>query len=203
MFRRKLCHGINNLVPHFHISHSVQLTAFFHHSLSRRPQPTEKMRLFSESPSDSSGTNLPSSPQTPTSSSGIFSTQSDTTSVASSSSHPASSPYISSLIDQLGSTYDQLSTNIPDDPIVVGVLSALAGVGLTLGGIKGYRRYWRRIKNSNDVTGKILDEKRWIKGVVTSVGDGGEFDGPKRGIVIYVQTTSGYSTRLDRSIPCR
>ena len=26
----------------------------------------------------------------------------------------------------------------------------------------------------NDVTGSMLDRKRWIRGVVTSVGDGGE-----------------------------
>lgn len=45
---------------------------------------------------------------------------------------------------------------------------------MALGGVVGYRRYWKRIRNSNDVTGKMLDQQRWIKGVVTSVGDGGK-----------------------------
>jgi hypothetical protein len=53
------------------------------------------------------------------------------------------------------------------DPIIVGVLSAVGGIGLALGGVRGYRRYWKRIRNSNDITGGMLDSKRWIKGVVT------------------------------------
>lgn len=62
---------------------------------------------------------------------------------------------------------------LPDDPIVVGLLSALAGGALVYGGLGGYRRYWRRIRNSNDVTQKMLDSQKWIRGRVTSVGDGG------------------------------
>lgn len=67
-----------------------------------------------------------------------------------------------------------LPFTLPDDPLVVGALSAMAGMGLAAGGIAGYRRYWRRIRNANDVTGKMIDQKRWVRGVVTSVGDGGE-----------------------------
>ena len=66
-----------------------------------------------------------------------------------------------------------LPFTLPDDLLVVGALSALAGMGLAVGGIAGYRRYWRRIRNANDVTGKMIDQKRWVRGVVTSVGDGG------------------------------
>lgn len=66
------------------------------------------------------------------------------------------------------------SIPIPDDPAIIGLLSALGGIGLALGGVVGYRRYWKRIRNSNDVTGRMLDQQRWIRGVVTSVGDGGQ-----------------------------
>ena len=60
------------------------------------------------------------------------------------------------------------------DPIAVGVLSAVTALAVAGGGWYGYRTLWRRIKNVNDVTGSMLDRKKWIRGVVTSVGDGGE-----------------------------
>jgi hypothetical protein len=66
------------------------------------------------------------------------------------------------------------SISIPEDPFVLGIACALGGVGLGAGGLLGYRRYWRRIKNVNDVTNKMLDGRRWVRGIVTSVGDGGE-----------------------------
>ncbi|WVQ80677.1 hypothetical protein IAT38_002782 [Cryptococcus sp. DSM 104549] len=64
------------------------------------------------------------------------------------------------------------TSRLPQDPVVVGVLSALAATAITLGSIQGYRRYWRRIKNSDYVTTGMLDRKVWVRGVVTSVGDG-------------------------------
>ena len=67
-----------------------------------------------------------------------------------------------------------------NDPILIGALSALAGVGLALGGAKAYRRYWRRIRNADDITGPMLDNRRWIKGRITSVGDGGELCCPRQ-----------------------
>ncbi|KJA22628.1 hypothetical protein HYPSUDRAFT_138887 [Hypholoma sublateritium FD-334 SS-4] len=38
-----------------------------------------------------------------------------------------------------------------------------------------YKRYARRIKNSDWITPKLLTRKRWLKGVATSVGDGDNF----------------------------
>ncbi|KAK8858546.1 hypothetical protein IAR55_002775 [Kwoniella newhampshirensis] len=78
-----------------------------------------------------------------------------------SSSAPSSSSSTTSVLDW-----------IPKDPVAVGILSALGGTALTLGSIKGYRRYWRRIRNANSVTSGMLERKMWVKGVVTSVGDG-------------------------------
>ena len=72
-------------------------------------------------------------------------------------------------------SWDELPKSLPKDPLVLGALGALGGVGLTFGSLHFYRRCWRRIKNPNDVTGRMLDQKRWVKGVVTSVGDGGEY----------------------------
>ena len=60
------------------------------------------------------------------------------------------------------------------DPVAVGVLSAVAALGIAGGGWYSYRTLWRRIRNVNDVTGAMLDKQKWIRGVVTSVGDGGE-----------------------------
>ncbi|KAK4689529.1 micrococcal nuclease, partial [Tremellales sp. Uapishka_1] len=65
-----------------------------------------------------------------------------------------------------------LLSYIPKDPVIVGILSAVLASGVTIGGIKGYRRYWRRLRNTDYVTSSMLDKKRWINGVVTSVGDG-------------------------------
>ncbi|WRT67742.1 uncharacterized protein IL334_004714 [Kwoniella shivajii] len=61
---------------------------------------------------------------------------------------------------------------IPKDPVIVGIISAAGATALTLGSIAGYRRYWRRIRNANSVTTGMLERKTWIRGVVTSVGDG-------------------------------
>jgi hypothetical protein len=43
----------------------------------------------------------------------------------------------------------------------------VAATTLTVGGLAGYRRYWRRIRNSDYVTSGMLDRKKWIKGRVT------------------------------------
>ncbi|KAF5341528.1 hypothetical protein D9758_012568 [Tetrapyrgos nigripes] len=55
---------------------------------------------------------------------------------------------------------------------------ALGSAVSLLGGIAGHRlyaRYFRRIQNSNWITPDILHKKRWIKGVVTDVGDADNF----------------------------
>ena len=64
---------------------------------------------------------------------------------------------------------------LPEDPIALAAVSSLIAVSLTLGALGGYRRYWRRIRNSDYVTSRMLDRKVWVRGIVTSVGDGGEF----------------------------
>jgi hypothetical protein len=61
-------------------------------------------------------------------------------------------------------------SSITSDPILVGVLSAVAATGLTVGGLAGYRRYWRRIRNADYVTSGILDRKKWVRGKVTRYG---------------------------------
>ncbi|KAG8908850.1 putative endonuclease lcl3 [Tulasnella sp. 403] len=63
----------------------------------------------------------------------------------------------------------------PHSPTGVGVLCAVggaAGLGLSL---KFYNRLWKRIPDARSVTSKMLAERRWIKGVVTRVGDGDNF----------------------------
>ncbi|KAK6908149.1 mitochondrial protein [Kwoniella mangroviensis CBS 10435] len=78
----------------------------------------------------------------------------------------------SSSASSSSSTKTSINDWIPKDPVVVGIISAAGATCLTLGSIAGYRRYWRRIRNANSVTTGMLDRKTWIRGVVTSVGDG-------------------------------
>ncbi|WWC70799.1 uncharacterized protein I206_104751 [Kwoniella pini CBS 10737] len=86
----------------------------------------------------------------------------------------SSSPSTSSSSSKSRSTSTSQSIKewIPKDPVVVGIISAAGATCITLGSITGYRRYWRRIRNANSVTTGMLDRKTWIRGVVTSVGDG-------------------------------
>jgi hypothetical protein len=50
-----------------------------------------------------------------------------------------------------------------------------AGGLVTTSSIVAYRRYFRRIRNSDWVLPHHVSQKRWIKGVVTSVGDNDNF----------------------------
>lgn len=59
------------------------------------------------------------------------------------------------------------TSSITNDPVLVGVISAVAAAGLTVGGLTGYRRYWRRIRNADYVTSGMLERKKWVKGIVT------------------------------------
>ncbi|KAG2079665.1 SNase-domain-containing protein [Suillus discolor] len=45
----------------------------------------------------------------------------------------------------------------------------------TLGATSVYRRYFRRLRTAEWVTPDVLRRKRWVRGVVTSVGDGDNF----------------------------
>ncbi|WVR06312.1 hypothetical protein IAU60_003342 [Kwoniella sp. DSM 27419] len=85
------------------------------------------------------------------------------------SSTPSSS---SSKTAASSSRTPSISEWIPKDPVIVAVISAAGATCITLGSIAGYRRYWRRIRNANSVTTGMLERKTWIRGVVTSVGDG-------------------------------
>ncbi|KAL7418934.1 putative endonuclease lcl3 [Cryptotrichosporon argae] len=64
---------------------------------------------------------------------------------------------------------------LPSDPAAVAALAAAAAVAATLAGVAGYRRFWRRLRNADSVSGAMLDRKAWVRGVVTSVGDGDNF----------------------------
>lgn len=59
------------------------------------------------------------------------------------------------------------------DPTTAALLSATAAAGLTLLSVKGYRRFFRRLRNADSVTGQILEKTPWVTGIVTRVGDGG------------------------------
>ncbi|KAG8964468.1 putative endonuclease lcl3 [Tulasnella sp. 419] len=52
---------------------------------------------------------------------------------------------------------------------------AALGSVLTLATLFSYKRFWKRIPNADAVPFNVLSKKRWIKGVVTSVGDGDNF----------------------------
>lgn len=61
-------------------------------------------------------------------------------------------------------------------PPSVAVLATFAlGSATAMSGILVYKRFGRRIRNSEWVTPKLLTRKRWLKGVVTSVGDADNF----------------------------
>ncbi|KIR68502.1 mitochondrial protein [Cryptococcus bacillisporus CA1873] len=64
------------------------------------------------------------------------------------------------------------SGNLGENPVFIGIGSAVGASALTLLGVMGYRRYWKRIKNADYVTSELLRRRAWIKGIVTSVGDG-------------------------------
>ncbi|UOH80910.1 hypothetical protein LQV05_003571 [Cryptococcus neoformans] len=66
------------------------------------------------------------------------------------------------------------SGNLGEDPVFIGIVSAVGASAFTLLGVMGYRRYWKRIKNADYVTSELLRRKAWVKGIVTSVGDGGK-----------------------------
>jgi len=55
-------------------------------------------------------------------------------------------------------------------------LSVLAlGSTSTIGTVFVYRRFFRRIRNGDWITPDVFAKKRWIKGVVTTVGDADNF----------------------------
>lgn len=63
----------------------------------------------------------------------------------------------------LSSTMAQISTS----PTAVAGISAVSATGLTLLSVVVYRKYIRRIRNADYVTSGMIQERKWIKGVVT------------------------------------
>ncbi|KAJ6460362.1 hypothetical protein C8R47DRAFT_1161010 [Mycena vitilis] len=67
-------------------------------------------------------------------------------------------------------------SKLNDVPSPVLVLSAFAlGSITTLSSGIMYRRYFRRLKNGDWITPDVFAKKRWVKGMVTSVGDSDNF----------------------------
>ncbi|EJT97123.1 SNase-domain-containing protein, partial [Dacryopinax primogenitus] len=64
--------------------------------------------------------------------------------------------------------------SIPSNLYVVLTTAAISSM-FTLLGVRVYARYVRRIPSSEWVNPRILAEKRWIRGKVTSVGDADNF----------------------------
>lgn len=61
-------------------------------------------------------------------------------------------------------------------PVAYLVLSGFVlGSISTLGATFVYRRYFRRLRTAEWVTPDVLQQKRWVRGVVTSVGDADNF----------------------------
>ncbi|WVQ73158.1 hypothetical protein IAR50_002722 [Cryptococcus sp. DSM 104548] len=81
-------------------------------------------------------------------------------------------PFPSLLESIKSSSSSSPLSQLPQDPVLVGIISALGASALTLGSIAAYRKYWRRIRNADSVTMGMIDRKTWVRGVVTSVGDG-------------------------------
>lgn len=59
------------------------------------------------------------------------------------------------------------SGNLGEDPVFIGIVSAVGASAFTLLGVMGYQRYWKRIKNADYVTSELLRRKAWVKGIVT------------------------------------
>jgi hypothetical protein len=56
---------------------------------------------------------------------------------------------------------------IKSSPAAVAGLSAASATGLTLLSVVVYRKYIKRIRNADYVTSGMIQERKWIKGVVT------------------------------------
>ncbi|KAG8887887.1 putative endonuclease lcl3 [Tulasnella sp. 332] len=63
----------------------------------------------------------------------------------------------------------------PTSPAAQGALAAVCGSIATLGFLWTYRRYWKRIPNAEAVPASLIARRGWVKGIVTSVGDGDNF----------------------------
>ncbi|KAJ9113097.1 hypothetical protein QFC20_001984 [Naganishia adeliensis] len=58
-------------------------------------------------------------------------------------------------------------TEITSSPAAVAALSATSATTLTLISVVVYRKYIKRIRNADYVTSGMIQERKWIKGIVT------------------------------------
>ncbi|TXT13805.1 hypothetical protein VHUM_01172 [Vanrija humicola] len=88
--------------------------------------------------------------------------------------YPAPSPLetLKAYLPSTGGT--ELPPWATDPPTVAAVSATLAVLG-TLGGVRVYRRFFKRIRNADSLSTAVLDKKPFIRGVVTRVGDGDNF----------------------------
>lgn len=101
---------------------------------------------------------VPSRPPETLLMSGSYSPQKDPQRPTQQQQFPPKPPYPSSSV---------WSGNLGENPVFIGIGSAVGASALTLLGAMGYRRYWKRIKNADYVTSELLRRRAWIKGIVT------------------------------------
>ncbi|KAJ7178853.1 hypothetical protein C8R43DRAFT_974465 [Mycena crocata] len=78
--------------------------------------------------------------------------------------------------DETQGILSRAKTQLDAIPAPLLAVSALAlGCLSTVSGTLVYRRYFRRMKNGDWVTPDVFAQKRWVKGMVTSVGDSDNF----------------------------
>jgi hypothetical protein len=78
--------------------------------------------------------------------------------------------------EEIKGLVSRAQSNLNAIPMPVLALSAFAlGSITTVSGAVVYRRYFRRIKNGDWITPDVFAKKRWVKGMVTSVGDSDNF----------------------------
>jgi len=81
-------------------------------------------------------------------------------------------------------------------PSVLALTAFALGSATAISTVLVYRRYGRRIRNVNSITPELLARKRWLKGVVTSVGDADNFK------FFHTPTLGGYTWPFKfRSVP--
>jgi hypothetical protein len=56
---------------------------------------------------------------------------------------------------------------VTSSPAAVAALSAVSATTLTLLSVVVYRKYIKRIRNADYVTSGMIQERKWIKGIVT------------------------------------
>jgi hypothetical protein len=84
-----------------------------------------------------------------------------------SSTSPTSTPTTSAYPTD-SSFFVRLEQYLLASPTSVAVVSSVGTTGLVLGSLLFYRRYWRRIPNAEAVPGRTIEDKRFIRGIVTS-----------------------------------